>query len=249
MNEKLNEIISAVNAHHQHINEIIAFQKKLELRLSLLQSITNSKSQFFQDLFVLSETNNKRGGFFVEFGATDGITGSNSYLLEKKYGWNGILAEPARCWRDSLKNNRSCHIDYRCVWSKSDIEIEFHEADAATLSTAAVYVDRDFHSSGRIDGTSRRYAVNTISLNDLLDQYEAPFIIDYISVDTEGSEFEILSNFNFSKYDVRVISVEHNWTADREKIYGLLTSEGYERKHVDLSDCDDWYVKRSALQA
>jgi FkbM family methyltransferase len=244
MNEKLNEIISTVNAHHQHINEIIAFQKKLELKISLLQNITNSKSQFFQDLFVLSETNSKKNGFFVEFGATDGITGSNSYLLEKNFGWNGILAEPARCWKESLKNNRACHIDYRCVWGKSDTKVEFCETEAATLSTAAIFLDRDFHSSGRSEGTSSRYLVETISLNDLLEYYKAPNVIDYLSVDTEGSEFEILSNFNFKKYDVRIISVEHNWTEDRKRIHDLLVSEDYERKHLDLSDCDDWYVKR-----
>ena len=42
-----------------------------------------------------------RGGFFVEFGATNGIDLSNSYLLQSKYYWTGILAEPARCWRDA----------------------------------------------------------------------------------------------------------------------------------------------------
>src|ERR1017187_1984592 len=58
----------------------------------LLKALRISKSQLRQDLMVLSELDFKRGGYFVEFGATNGVTLSNTYLLEKEYGWTGILA-------------------------------------------------------------------------------------------------------------------------------------------------------------
>lgn len=45
---------------------------------------------------MLSELDFKRDGFFVEFGATDGFQGGNTYLLEKEFGWRGIVGEPAR---------------------------------------------------------------------------------------------------------------------------------------------------------
>ena len=53
-----------------------------------------SKSQILQDLWVSYELGEKQDGFFVEFGATNGLANSNTWLLEKKYGWKGILAEP-----------------------------------------------------------------------------------------------------------------------------------------------------------
>lgn len=57
----------------------------------------------------------KQNGFFVEFGATNGIDLSNTYLLETEFGWNGILAEPDKYWHTSLIANRTAIIDIRCV--------------------------------------------------------------------------------------------------------------------------------------
>lgn len=48
------------------------------------------KAQHLQDLFVLSELDYKTDGFFVEFGATDGLSISNTWLLEKYFNWKGI---------------------------------------------------------------------------------------------------------------------------------------------------------------
>ena len=82
----------------------------------------------------------------------------------------------------------------------------------------------------------------TVSLEDLLDFYDAPKEIDYLSIDTEGSEFEILNSFNFNKYKIKIITVEHNWTENREKIFDHLTKNGFNRIHTDLTHCDDWYI-------
>jgi FkbM family methyltransferase len=205
----------------------------------LLKTIQKSKSQYRQDLFVLSHLNFKREGFFVEFGATDGVDLSNTYLLEKHFGWNGILAEPAKCWHKSLKTNRSAHIDYNCVWSQSDSEISFIES--GVLSTINCYSGADSFEKERARG--RRYRVKTISLNDLLEKYSAPRYIDYLSVDTEGSEFHILNSLDFGRYNISVITCEHNYTSTRDKIFSLLTRNGYVRIYQNLSKCDDWYVK------
>ena len=84
--------------------------------------------------------------------------------------------------------------------------------------------------------------VETISLLDMLDKFDAPRHIDYLSIDTEGSEYEILRDFDFDKYKFSVITCEHNQTETRDRIYDLLTGKGYVRKMEDLSQQDDWYV-------
>lgn len=206
----------------------------------LLRFLRESKAQFRQDLFVLSECDLKRNGFFVEFGATDGIELSNSYLLEKEFGWDGILAEPARYWHQKLNDNRNCHIDTNCVWKDTNFTLKFNEVSEPVLSTISSYSSADFHKKTRENG--KAYDVKTISLIDLLDKYNAPKRIDYLSIDTEGSEYEILSNFDFNRYQFQIITCEHNFTPVREKIFSLLTEMGYKRKYEKISGADDWYV-------
>ncbi len=221
--------------------------KDLELLLTLpneqaselLKNLRKSRSQLRQDLFVLSELNFKHNGYFVEFGATNGVTLSNTYLLEKEFGWTGILAEPAIFWHDDLKRNRRANIETRCVWKDSTSTLNFNEI--AEYSTISSYSDNDNHKKIRKRG--KTYDVKTISLNDLLEKHEAPVEIDYLSIDTEGSEFEILNNFDFSKHSFKVITCEHNYTPMREKIFELLVKNGYVRKFEKLSDYDDWYVR------
>ena len=87
------------------------------------------------------------------------------------------------------------------------------------------------------------YDVKTISLNKLLDDNNAPQQIDYLSIDTEGSEFEILNNFDFSKYSFNVITCELNYTSLREQIFDLLSKNGYSRVYQNLTQFDDWYIK------
>jgi FkbM family methyltransferase len=200
-----------------------------------------NKAQLNQDIFVLLTTNFKRNGFFVEFGATNGYDLSNTYLLEKSYNWNGILAEPATIWHKDLLENRDAHIDFSCVWNKSNEILRFNMVDNAELSTISKFNDKDHHSKARLNGVE--YDVKTISLIDLLKKYDAPKQIDYLSIDTEGSEFDILNNFEFDKYDVSIISCEHNFTPDREKIHKLLVEQGYTRRFTEFSKWDDWYFK------
>ena len=230
----------ALDRSRQDLEFIMALSPaKREPMITLL---SKSKSQLRQDLFILSETEYKKGGYFVEFGATNGIDLSNTYLLETEFSWKGILAEPANIWKQKLHENRpNAFIETMCVWKDSNSLLTFNETDYPELSTLDIFSNNDGHINTRQAG--KKYEVQTISLNDLLRKYQAPKYIDYLSIDTEGSEYEILNAFNFSEYSIGIISVEHNYTPKREMIFALLTSQGYKRKHENISNFDDWYVK------
>src|ERR1700728_2790728 len=86
---------------------------------NVLTSVPESRSQFKQEVFAFAMAKGKRNGYFVEFGACDGLHLSNTLVLEKMFGWQGILSGPARAWHAGLKANRSAIIDLRCVFSES----------------------------------------------------------------------------------------------------------------------------------
>jgi FkbM family methyltransferase len=202
-----------------------------------------SNSQIFQDLFVLQVLNEKRNGYFVEFGATDGVFLSNSFLLERDYGWRGIVAEPSINWHDALKRNRNCSVDTRCVWDKTGETLNFAQTDNAEYSAVTSLGATDYH--GR--SVTKEYGVKTISLNDLLEEHKAPREIDYLSIDTEGAELKILRALDFKRWSFATITVEHNYDPDhREGIFSLMTSYGYKRILSEVSHWDDWYVPSAA---
>lgn len=206
-----------------------------EERANFLALEQHSKSQLQQDLLAAASANFKTSGYFVEFGATNGETLSNSYLLEKILGWTGILAEPGREWHATLDANRSARIVKKAVWSQSDLELEFIES--GELSTLSAFRAKDEHSR-----YGRSYKVKTISLMDLLRENEAPKFIDFLSVDTEGSELEILEAFDFSEFTFGLICVEHNFTPQEQAIERLLSANGYNRILEDFSQWDAWFV-------
>lgn len=204
-----------------------------------IDALAQCHSQIGQDLFVIGERGWKRNGTFVEFGATDGKSLNNTWMLEKAFGWKGILAEPARCWHDKLKaSGRTATIVTDCIWSESGKTLKFRETGYAELSTLVEFSNTD--SYDRSD--SIEYDVQTISLNDLLQKHGAPREMDYLSIDTEGSEFEILQALDFDRFRFHVITCEHNFTPKREAVLELLTAKGYVRKMTELSAYDDWYV-------
>ena len=209
----------------------------------LFKHIGSSNSQIFQDLMVISmisNTDSLDNFYFVEFGATDGISISNTYLFESVFGANGIVAEPAKIWHDSLSANRQCSISHQCVWEKSGEVLEFLETSNPDLSGLTNQQDKSRETVGSVE-----YSVDTISLNDLLRKFAAPNRIEFLSIDTEGSEYRILKSLNFNEFKFEVIVCEHNYGENRERIRQLLESNGYTRRHRLFSYFDDWYFLNS----
>lgn len=195
-------------------------------------------SQLRQELFVLAVTRGKQNGFFVEFGATNGLTLSNSYVLQKQFGWNGILAEPSPEWHDALWENRNCAIDTRCVWRASGDKLKF--VPSGELSTLSQFTETEIFKA--LGTETNEVIVETVSLKDLLDTHKAPEHIDFLSIDTEGSELEILTAYDFSDRKIDIIACEHAYSEDREKIADLLGKQGYRVVWPVMSRWDDWFV-------
>jgi FkbM family methyltransferase len=200
------------------------------------------RAQFFQDLWVLFELRERRCGYFVDFGALDGVLRSNTWLLERAYGWTGIVAEPNPAQHEALRSSRTARMDPRCVYTESGATLDFLVTRNPDFCTLATYADVD-HWGAEREAHHETVRVKTITLDDLLDDHQAPETIDYLSVDTEGSEYDILAAFSFQRH-VRCITVEHNHTARRADIDALLKRRGYLLRFPYASSVDSWYIHR-----
>ncbi len=184
------------------------------------------------------------GGFFLDSGASDGVSGSNTLLLESRFGWQGICIEPNRESFLRLREARRCTCVNCCLYDRPG-EVSFFEAagvlggivdeyDPGLLRYARALADQQ-HGPGAVPVTREARTIGSV-----LREHQAPRVIDYWSLDTEGSELAILRSFPFDDYVVRVITVEHNLADVREEIRGFLEAQGYRRVR-DLG-IDDGYV-------
>ncbi len=197
----------------------------------IYKNYKNSYSQIFQDLFVISASNKKKAGFFIEIGVGNGVDFSNTFLLEKEYDWKGILCEP------DIRNFRTIEKFRKSKLIKSMIDEKCHK-------NVEFYLNNDPYSSSskKIKGTQEKIYSKSLCLNHLFKKYNLNKV-DYISIDTEGNEYQILKNFNFKKYDVKIFTIEHNFNLNKRlQIQDLMKSNGYKNVFKFLSYMDDWYV-------
>ena len=204
-------------------------------------------SQLYQEMFANFIIKDNYEKTFLEFGATDGVSLSNTYILEKNFNWTGVLSEPSPQWHSKLFNNRpQTKIITDCVWSKSNIDLNFFISEVGVLSTIEEFKESDKKSMP--DNTTTRIKkgdtikVNSISLNDLIEKNFISKPPSYISIDTEGSEYEILQQFDFKKFRPKVFTVEHNFTEHEEKIDNLMKLNNYKRVFRKITLFDAWYV-------
>ena len=200
-----------------------------------------------QEFFVLKTLHYKENGFFVDIGAADGITGSNTFILEKFYKWNGICVDPNPVFMQSLHNCRNSHVTTLCVYSETGKILPFKfcadEEQFFGWNFRAGLAQPMEKINIEIEKSFRSINVLTISLNNLLELYNAPTDIDYISLDTEGSEYNILKTFNFSKYNVKCFTIEYDNEKNRQQIFELLSTNGYTKVDDEYTGQEDWYIK------
>lgn len=210
------------------------------------------KSQLYQDVFADFLIENYYDKTFLEFGATDGIDLSNTHFLENYSKWKGVLGEPDPQWHEQLKKNRpDSKIITKCIWKKTGETLDFLSSDNGVLSTinSFRYSDKESMSenSNLRNKKFKNFKIESLSLNDLIRDEFNDTVPSYISVDTEGSEFEILKNFDFKKYQPIFFTVEHNYTSNQKSIDELMIANNYVRIFRKITSFDAWYVLKDAL--
>ena len=196
-----------------------------------------------------------RGGYFVELGANDGVCQSNTYMLQRRYGWTGLLIEPSPLLFEQCVANRRFgtppHV--RCAACVPfDYREPFVPMLEAGLMTVAGRLDlseqmaADHAARGAAflpnERTVYSFAAPGRTLTSLLDEVDAPLCIDLLSLDVEGNELAVLRGLDLSRYKVRWLLIEVRRDSD---IPTYLAEQGY-RHVIDLTTNDTY---RDALFA
>ena len=176
-------------------------------------------SQQNEDEILYKKYLNYRDGFFIELGAMDGITFSNSLFFEEFLGWKGVLIEPTISQFENLVINRKNTHNFNYAISQIEGESEFIGDGALGGLTETM---SDWHRKGwKLDQSSNPYLVKTIPISKLLKDIKIERV-DFFSIDVEGGEIEVLKTFDWS-IPVYLILIEGDYTATEEQKQEWLT--------------------------
>jgi hypothetical protein len=193
-------------------------------------------AEILQDWWVVTLLDGMTGGFFVDLAAYDAVAFSNSYVLERDYGWGGICVEPqSKHWKGLL--HRKCVAVAAVVGHATGTAVEF---DTRNEEGVAGIASDDHPNKGAASPVStgdngdageshwgsdapKRVTFRTVTVRKILQDFKAPPVIHYLSLDVEGSEFLVLQTFPFDAHRVLVITIEKPDLCVRT----ILRQEGY----------------------
>ncbi len=192
-------------------------------------------SQVGQDRYLNEYVfKDKKNGFFVDIGAHDGYTLSNSYFFEDKRDWDGICIEPMPNVFSDLSKKRKCKCINAAI-SKTFGEVEFL-IDKKFDMLSCIYNEKDRYKIE--NGEAELIKVPSIPLNEILKDINHP--IDFISIDTEGYELEVLESIDLDRFDITAFTIENNSKGGHLRDY--LVPRGYTYV-TTLGDLDEVFVK------
>lgn len=207
------------------------------------------QSQFNQDEIINTLLKNKREGFFVDIGAYDGVTFSNSFFFEKSNNWKGICFEPNPIIFKKLSEARKCKLInggvsekettllFKSFYGNKDLEMYSGFSDffnEEQLIRVEEELKREKNSG------CEEIKIQTYLLNNVLQENNI-IRVDYCSIDTEGGEFNIIKTINFDSIYFSTFSIENNCNA--EELIQYMDSKGFD--FIFIWKCDLFFVNKN----
>jgi FkbM family methyltransferase len=209
---------------------------KLLVEMDLDRSLGRKVRPWFhgqadQDVLAYLYFKGKREGFFLDMGAYDGITYSNTYVLEQ-LGWKGVCVEPLPDMFAQLRRNRSCDCYNLAISDESLEDADFIRAlGVETLSgleskMAGTHKDWILRENGVVE----RIKVKTSTFGELMSRYPGISAVDFLSLDVEGAELNILKSIDFNAYRFGLIAIESvdETPGEAERLKTFMREKAYE---------------------
>ena len=168
----------------------------------------HGESSYLQTLFPPNYI-----GVAVEVGAYNGISGSNTYLFEKK-GWKCMCIEPVPEEFEKCKNVRQLSLQYAVSnENKEDVTFTVFTLTGNNKSAISGLVpdERLISSHNHLIQNKEEIKVKCKTLTSILDENNFPTNLDIVSIDTENTELDVLKGFDLNKYNVKVFVIENNY--------------------------------------
>jgi FkbM family methyltransferase len=199
-----------------------------------------SYSQLAQDCWVHYMMPSKKRGVFVEIGAGDGVYLSNTKYLEEAHSWSGILCEPNPDHHASIEENRSAILCKDAIVGRGGGTASFFITANPYLSRLEGEFAADLHDALGNRRDAKKIDVQTTAFDTMCENYGLSFI-DFVSIDTEGSELEVLNGISFEKWRIPLLCVEHNHTSSASSIYKHMVSLGYKTWLSNFTQTDYFF--------
>lgn len=208
------------------------------------QELVGFFSQYGQDKWVVETLlPGKRKGVFVDIGANDGVTFSNTLYLERELGWTGIAVEPIPKVFAKLAANRTCQVVEGCVGDPPG-KRKFRVVTGYAEMLSGLSNEYDPRHEDRVrrevsekGGEIQEIEVECFDFNALLSGHGIT-TCDYLTIDVEGGEWSIIKSIDFKRFDIRIIGVENNYRDTR--VRDFLAQTGY-KLHSVVGD--DFFVR------
>lgn len=181
---------------------------------------------------------NYENGFYIEMGAHNGIVNSNTYFFEKNLNWKGILIEPSNYFNDLKKNRSKSNKFYKTICVPFNLKKKISFEQIGPYSRVKELISNKYlkwhkfksKSIENIYGKKMIKSLKTNTLNELLKKSKAPKLIDFFSLDVEGSELNVLKGIDFKKFNFTYLLIEITDLDSGKyvkKVKNFLKNKGY----------------------
>lgn len=181
-----------------------------------------------------------KNGFFMDIGSHDGKSLNNTLYFEENNNWTGVNVEPMKkAYNDLLVNRHNC-ININCAVYNNDGNTEFICNTGYTQMLSGIKDTFDKRHMIRLKRENAKYGsttdileVETKKIETICDIHQISHI-NYLSIDVEGAEFEVIKSINFDKLYIDVIGFENNYNDSAMPIIKYLEERNYIVIHNSL---------------
>jgi len=198
-------------------------------------------SQLHQDMQGLEYLKCKKNGFYVDIGANDGKQISNTFVMDTVFSWRGLCIDPF----PANMGERSCSVLKEVVSNVTGDKVQFEHEGGEDARDVLGGMKDTIDPDDRHEAESTLYDFTTVTMTDLLDKNHAPAVLDFVSIDVEGAEVLVLQGFDFKKYCIQFMTIEHNgYEPLRSDIRENMEAAGH--KYAGRDGFDDYYSRKCA---